>query len=207
MVITPIAHGLTLAAPAPGYVRSPGLHMSQLYGSLFAGLEPERFGGKEGPDPLRLELGLALEEGLEQSLKDRFKAQRPGEFTTEEGIIFTPDGLMFRDEGMRLVEIKLTWMSSADMPRTTASSFPSKFDKWVCQMQCYCVKLDTPLARLVAYFVNGPGSFTKKLGPELLAWDITFTARELKTAWTMVTNNAKHVGLLDSRGRPIPSAT
>ena len=69
MKIVPIEHGLTLAAPAEGYVRSPGLHMSQLYGSLFEGLEPERFGSKDGgPDPLKLELGLALEEGLEEAL-------------------------------------------------------------------------------------------------------------------------------------------
>ena len=176
--------------------------MSQLYGSLFEGLEPERFGGGGAPDPLKLEAGLALEEGLEQSLKNRFKASRPGEFVTEEGIIYTPDGLIYEDDG-RLVEIKLTWMSSADMPRVEATSFPPKFDKWLCQIKCYLHALELWQAMLVGFFVNGPASFTKKLGPELLAWNIDFTARELRDNWAMVTNNAKHVGLLDAHGRPI----
>ncbi len=195
MKITPIEHGLTLAAPAPGYERTPGLHMSQLYGSLFEGLEPERYTGGTALNPLYLELGLALEEGLDQSLKDRFKANRPGEFTTAEGIIYTPDFLIFNG-GLRLGEIKLTWMSSGDVPREQATSFPPKFAKYVCQMKCYCHHLETNQARLIVCFVNGPGSFTKKLGPEMLAWDIAFTARELQDNWKMVTNNARHVGLL-----------
>jgi hypothetical protein len=170
--------------------------MSDLYGSLFEGLEPERYRSKsEGFDPLFLEAGMALEEGLDQSLKDRFKAHRPGEFVTEQGIIFTPDFLVFNG-AHRVGEIKLTWMASSDVPREPASAFPSKFDKYICQMKCYCHALETPYARLITFFVNGPGSWAKKFGPEMLAWDITFTARELHDNWTMVTNNAKHVGIL-----------
>lgn len=131
MIVTPIQHGITLAQNTPGYVRSPGLHMSTLYNSLFAGLEPKRFGGTDGPDPLKLELGMALEEGLETSLKTRWNAQRPGEFVTAGGIIYSPDFLVF-NRSTRLGEIKLTWMSSGDVPRCDATTFPPKFDKWLC---------------------------------------------------------------------------
>ena len=195
MIVTPIAHGITLAQSAPGYVRTPGLHMSTLYNSLFAALEPERYGGTDGPDLLRMEMGLAVEEGMDRCLRDRWRANRPGEFTTSEGIIYTPDFLIFADQ-TRLGEIKLTYLSSGEVPRETASRFPPKFDKHICQMQCYCRSLETPYARLVVLFVNGPGSFSKKLGPELLAWDIEFSPRELEDNWTMVTNHARHVGLL-----------
>ena len=76
MLVTPIEHGIELNRPAPGYVRTPGLHASQIYGDLYSALEPKRYGGTDGPDPLRMELGLALEEGLEASLRARWGFER-----------------------------------------------------------------------------------------------------------------------------------
>ena len=192
MIVTPIDHGIELAKNAPGYVRSPGLHVSQIYNDLYTSLEPKRYGGTDGPNLLRMELGLALEEGLEEPLKRRWGATRPGEQITKDGIIYTPDFLAYRDV-TRLGEIKLTWMSSKGVPREKANGFPPKFDKYMTQMMFYCHELETPHATLLSYFVNGAGNYS---GPELLGWDITFTARELHDCQQMLRNHARHKGWL-----------
>lgn len=106
--------------------------MSDLYNDLYADLEPKRF-SKSGPMPVeKLEFGMAFEEMLEDSLRKRLVGERPGEFTTEEGIIYSPDLLIFNG-ATRLGEIKLTWMSCREMPKErTDAGLPSKFAKWDC---------------------------------------------------------------------------
>ena len=42
MRLDQLEHGLILNTPTEGYVRTPGLHMSDLYGSLYKGLNPKR---------------------------------------------------------------------------------------------------------------------------------------------------------------------
>ena len=192
MIITPVKHGLEdIVGVSTGY-RSSGLHMSTIYNDLFQDLEPKRFVRGTAPDPLRLEAGLAFEDMLEEGLKKRLAGERPGEFTTAEGIIFTPDLLIFNGT-TRLGEIKLTWMSSKEVPRDAARGFPPKFDKWLCQMKAYSYHLELDHARLLAFFVNGN---YRPPRPELLAWDITFTARELKENWQMLLLHAKHKRML-----------
>lgn len=186
MIITPVKHGLEEILGKSWTPRTPGLHMSEIYNDLFQRIEPKRYKKGGPPDPLRLEAGLALEEMLEEGLKRRLVGERPGEFTTEEGIIFTPDLLIFNGS-TRLGEIKLTWMWSKDVPREPGNAFPPKFDKYLCQIKSYCHKLETNEARLIAFFVNGKGDSV----PELLAWDITFTARELHENWAMLMNHAR----------------
>jgi hypothetical protein len=190
MKITPVPHGLNLAlSTAP---RTAGLHMSDLYNSLYQELEPKRYVKGSAPDKLRMEAGLALEEVLEEGLKRRL-GERPGEFVTkDEGIIFTPD-LIIYETVTRLGEIKLTWMSSRDVPRVSATAFHPKFAKYLTQMKCYGHHLELPQQRLLAFFVNGD---YRPPRPELLAWDIEFTAREMRDEWTMVKNHGKHAGLI-----------
>lgn len=175
--------------------RSPGLHMSSIYDDLYQDLEPKRYIKGSKPDVLRMEAGLAFEDLLEEGIKRRLCADRPGEFTTEEGIIFTPDLIIFdgASAGGRLGEIKLTWMSSKEVPRETANGFPPKFDKYFTQMKAYCYHLELGTARLLAFFVNGDYRPPK---PELLAWDIEFTSRELEENWRMLVNHARHKRML-----------
>ena len=189
MKIIPIPHDLDLAVST--LPRSPGLHMSEIYNDLYQDLEPKRYQRGTAPDPLRLEAGLALESILEEGLKRRL-AQRPGEFRTPEGIIFSPD-LLISNDHLRLGEIKLTWMSSRDVPHEQANSFPPKFDKWFTQVKSYCHALETPWARLYAFFVNGD---YKPPSPELLAWDIEFSKRELGENMSALLNHARHKRLL-----------
>lgn len=190
MHITPIAPDLDLGASS--LVRSPGLHVSTLYNDLYQDLEPGRYGWGAPLDMRRIELGFSLEEMLEEGLKRRM-ASRPGEFRTKEGIAFSPDLLIFNG-GVRLGEIKLSWKSSREVPRVAGTRhFPPKFDKWFTQMQAYCHHLETPLARLYGFFVNGDYS---TMTPEFLAWDIEFTPDELRTTWTQLLNYGRSRKLL-----------
>jgi hypothetical protein len=157
-------------------------------------------------------LGLAWENMLEDGIKERLRqgqgADRPGEFVTEEGIVFSPDLLLFNGV-TRLGEIKLTWVSSKEMPRTVGDHFPSHptVDKWLCQMMAYAYHLDTPYARLYAFHVNGEYAWMRKGGnkdtpggPQLFAYDIEFSKRELHDNWQMLLGHAKSSGLLKQYG-------
>lgn len=196
MRITPIDHGLDLTAPAPGYVRTPGLHMSEIFGEIYKQIDPKRY-GRESTEAQRaayMAPGLALEEALESMLRDKLTRDsgRPGEFVSPEGIIYSPDLIIFNDTH-RVGEIKLTWMSCKEVPRVEARSFPPQFDKYFTQMKSYSYCLDTPYARLYAFFVNGD---YKARQPEFLAWDVEFSKRELEDNWRMIINAARSMGRL-----------
>jgi len=185
MRITPVEeHGIDLLSS--DLVRSPGLHMSELYGSLYKELEPKRYGGDTPPDPMLLAMGTAWEAHLEYLLK---KSQpnangetfsRPPEFMDDNGIAFSPDLLI--DNGVRRIgEIKLTWQSSRepiDAP---------KFSKWWTQLMAYCHGLETPYGRLYATFVNG--NYGEHRWPQLKIWDVTFSSRELHDNYRMLVNH------------------
>lgn len=194
MRIVPIDHGLQDLIGKSVGPRSEGLHMSDIYGSLFKELEPKRY-DQGGPLPLlRFEAGLALENILEQGLRQRL-VERPGEFTTKEGIIFSPDLILFNGT-TRVGEMKLSWLSSREAPRLACNGFPPKWDKWVVQMMAYCFNLDTPDARLIGFFINGDYDHKRGLSPELLAWDVQFTPRELKENWDMLLSHARQKRML-----------
>lgn len=145
------------------------------------------------PDPARLEAGLVFERVLEDGLKQKVGdlVDRAGEFRTAEGIYFTPD-LLIDEPITRIGEVKLTWMSSRDVPRESARAFPPKFDKYFTQIKGYCHGLGIPHARLYSLFVNGD---YRGYTPEMLAWDIEFSARELQENWTMLMHYARKRGM------------
>lgn len=203
MIITPVPHGLEgIVGVSTGH-RSPGLHMSDLYGSLYADLYPKRYTKGAVPNPLYLEAGLAFEEMLEEKFKRRLGphlGERPDEqFTSAElggvaGIAYSPDLLIFDDQkGLILGEIKLSWQSSREVPRTAGETFPPKFDRYFTQIMAYCFHLQTIYARLFVFFVNG---YYQPPTPEFLAWDLTFTQRELDECWAMLRNHGRSKGLI-----------
>ena len=197
MIVTPCAHGLEdiIGQNEPGYIRTPGLHMSTIYNDYYQYQDPKRYDKTKPMDVLRLEAGLSWERLLEEAIKDRIGAMgcgRPGELIGPEGIIYSPDLIIFNGS-IRLGEIKLTWMSSREVPREKDYGFPPKFEKYLTQMKCYCYCLETPYARLIAFFVNGD---YRPPTPELLAWDITFSPRELKEEWATMMNWARHRKML-----------
>lgn len=72
-----------------------------------------------------------------------------------------------------------------------------------CQMMAYCEELETAHARLIGCFVNGDYAHMRRGArkgqpptPQLLAWDIEFTARELQNNKRMLMNYARSKGWL-----------
>lgn len=204
MRIKEIAHGLDLGKPADDYVRTPGLHASDLYGSFFKTYDPKRYDkvdvrGEPVPmDMTKIEFGLSFEQELEEVLVEMMKGtrermarrllgERPGEFTSPEGVIFSPDYLFDDDGELILGEFKLTWYSMTGAP------IDPKFAKWACQVKLYCHWLQITKARLYVFFVNGD---YKPPTPALKAWELTFTKRELQDEFDMVARHARKKGLL-----------
>lgn len=191
--IVPCKHGLEhLVGVSPGGRTVGKLHISDLYNRYHEGLSnAKKYKGET--NPLYYEAGLAWELMLERGLKERMAVSRPGELTTPEGIVYSPDLILFEDDHTILGEIKLTWMSCKEMPKSPADSLPSKFDKYLTQMLAYAHNLETPYARLIAFFVNG--DYIDRV-PQLLAWDFTFTKREMEENWRRLLNVAKAEGML-----------
>lgn len=197
MKVTPVPHDLDLLAS--DLVRSPGLHASTIYGDYFKEADPKRYGRGGGPDPVRMALGTAWEKHLEYLIeKAGFPIERPGEFTSPGGWALSPDLVIFNGH-TAIGEIKLTWMTSGDAPRKAGDSFSPKYNKYILQMQDGCNAIETSHARLYVYYVNGRGSSFRRgsvveQGPELLTFDIEFSARELKEAFDLMVNHKRHKG-------------
>lgn len=212
MKIAPFDHQLRLNVPTAGYVRTPGLHMSDIYGSLYAELDPKRFDKPGPPDEVAMAYGTGFENDLEEAIarqeSTRLCGERPGEYAatadakvvpvgTPKSIIFSPDFFLYNGV-TRLGEFKSTRMTIAKGIRDR------KFDKWMCQMMAYAYPLQMLHARLYALFINGHGKWEDTpvpdfgvlpSGPLLLAWDIEFTVRELETNWQMLIRHARKKGM------------
>ena len=187
MKITTVAHGLNLLWEQ-SQTRSPGLHCSDIYNSLYQELEPTRYVVGSPPNATKMAMGLAWETYLESLLITQgIEAKRPGEFTAKEGYVFTPDLLI--DNGHSCIgEIKLTWMSSHE-----DISSP-KFAKWMTQVKDYCYNLKIPRARFYPLYVNG--NYRERRDPELLPVDVEFSAKELQETHLMLMNHARHRRML-----------
>lgn len=221
MTIEPIEHGLILNQPAEGYVRSPGLHMSDIYGALYKGINPKRYDKPGPPDALAMEYGSAFEEELEESIARNYARRctgggdRPGEYAalrsgkivpvgTTHSVIFSPDHFFYNGV-TRLGEFKSTRMTIA------SGLSDEKFDKWRTQIKSYAKPLKMLHARLIALFINGHGKWQDfeipgvpnfkrpdrlwPSGPLMLAWDMTFTQKELDDEWEMLMRFAVKKGM------------
>ena len=173
--------------------------MSQLYGDLNAEMEPGRFNSGGKPPPMLTEPGVMFEQWFEQQLVQRWGptiGERPEEQLTAEGIAYSPDLFIYDDvKGLVLGEIKFTWKSSRELPKTPTNSLPEKYGYYLRQMKCYCYHLQIRYARLFVFCCMGDWD-RSKLDPQLRAFDIEFTQRELDECWAAVRNNAIHKGLL-----------
>lgn len=188
MKITPVPHGLDDIIGQSAGPRSPGLHISDLYNSLYQDLEPKRYANTGGPNTLKMAMGLAWEAHLEKCfLRAGLSIERPDECMTEEGIAFSPDLIIFNGH-IRQGEIKLSYMSEAD------SLDDPKFAKWLTQAKAYCHHLGTNLTTFYVLFVNG--NYRDRRDPSFRAYEIEWTAQELKDNWQMLLNHGRHKGLI-----------
>lgn len=189
MKITSVPHGVEIIGPSEG--RSPGLHVSELYGSFYQDADPKRYrSGGEMPFT-KMAMGLAWETYLEKRLlASGINAIRPDEQMVQLAtgpMAFSPDLFLVNghDSGG---EIKLTFMSESD------ALLEPKFLKWHTQMMCYGHLLEINRWRMYALFVNG--DYKKQREPVLRAYDIEYSAREMREEWETMVTHAKHKGLL-----------
>ncbi len=208
-------HGLELARPSEGYVRTPGLHMSDLYNNLYKAIDPKRYDKRDAHgnplplDEMACEMGTAFEEVIEPIIRRRvINSERPGEYVTQHaadcrhrgapvrvgdvpcacgaGVIYSPDHFLFNGV-FRLGEFKCTKMSIRKGIRDR------RFDKWFTQMRVYCYHLKTQYARLIACFING--DYTD-MSYQVIPWDITFTEREMHEEWQALLRRGRKDGLI-----------
>jgi hypothetical protein len=219
MLCKQVPHGLVLARNAPDFMRSPGLHMSDIYNSLYKDIDPKRY-DKRDEDGNPEELNLAKLEagmGFEMRLEPLLDGERPGEFFTQHakdcslhgrpvrdgallchcgaGVAYSPDWLFYEDTETVLGEFKFSWYSMRDFPDDP------KFDKWVCQVKAYLYHLRLLKARVYPYWVNGsyPRSKDGFVPPSPSFehyYEMTFGVQELYTNWVGLLRHAWKKGLI-----------
>lgn len=209
MILTPVELDFKdLSIGESGSVRAEGLHASTIYGDLYQDLEPDRYRRGSLPPPLLLETGLLFETLFEEGLARRFASgkgeqiERPGEFTFHgsfEGhpvhIHYNPDLFIFNGVGLRVGEIKATWLSSriphewlvspeSRLEHTEdiqAAMLNPKLDKYYCQIKMYSHMLGVRYGRLYVWFIAG--DYTRPFSSQLISIDIEFTQDELDMNW------------------------
>ncbi len=217
MILTPLALDIeALKLGDSGGVRAPGVHASDIYGDYYRSLDPERYDSGKPAPPLLFETGLIFETMLEEGLLRRCAASgdhivRPGEFTFNDvydehaiEIHYNPDLFIYEGEqGLRVGEIKATWLSSK-VPHKWVDSFEAqekhredlilammnpKFAKYQTQIQFYCYMLKTRLARL--YVCCIAGDYTRPYRTQLLPpVDIEYEQDELDRTYRILMDHA-----------------
>jgi hypothetical protein len=182
MIVVPRPSTVADLGLDPGPPRSTDrIHVSALIKAIMRTLEPDRFSGAiEGADWIRIEIGYALENAIEEAfVRRRIQMVRPGELECE-GIVGSPDGLSIEDGEPIIEEIKCTWMSSRGCPED------KKFWHWLVQIKAYCFMAEALRARLHVFFVNG--DYRDHREPQFLSWDLTFHQGELAENWMVLVN-------------------
>ena len=168
--------------------RGEGLHASDIYGSLYEHLEPNRFKRDGAPPDLKMAIGLAWEQYLEKVLiLNGVLAARPGELRSPEGILYSPDLLIVNGED-RIGEIKATFMSAAG-----GVAHPKR-DKWFTQVKLYCWWTEIPRARFYALYLCG--DYRKNRDPILEVSNVDFTYKELRDNHKLCMNHARSEKLI-----------
>lgn len=178
MTITPTTLPLNLLQGAEGYVRSPGLHVSDLYNAYYQKVDPKRYSHDGPPNTVKMAMGLAWEAYLESLLQRQgFQAERPGEFTIHVGdvpIAFSPD-LYISNCRDRIGEIKLTYMSwSEDLGEP-------KFAKWKTQVMVYGHHLQVYAVTFFVLFVAG--DYKQNRDPIFQTYHMEFSPQEAQDEW------------------------
>jgi hypothetical protein len=183
------AESFARSLPAPE--RTPGLHLSDIYGDIMRTLQPDRFKGAMTEESWRMiVVGTVWERALERALAEmsvesgKESLERPGEFE-KDGIICSPDAIDI-DEWI-LHEFKCTWMSTKHEPQDP------KLMHWMLQIKGYCHVIGTTQAVIHAFYVMGD---YRGSGPAIRRYEFDFTKRELKENWSAMVNHARSRGWL-----------
>jgi hypothetical protein len=185
VIVTPIpptAIDLVLGNPP----RPKGLHLSSIIKDLLVSIDPDRYG-----QPLhesKVLTGLAFERVLEQGFgavaADSFRPDP----VQKDGIWCSPDHM--GTDPWRVKEFKLTWYSAAKECPGDDVYWP-----WLVQVKAYDYAMETNLAELWVFHVNG--DYKPPRPPERpLVLGLEFTTLELQENWAMLVGHAKAKGWL-----------
>lgn len=162
---------------------NPSDHISHVIRSICVRLG--KFEADDGPiteeRQTRFELGSSFEDAVAAALAERYSRSEPDRFARvgeleRDGLIGTPDLLDVMD--WAIIEIKLTWMSSAHDVES-----PKFWHYWV-QLMAYCYMADSRVGRLHVCHVNG--DYRGVRGPVYHIWEQRFTPQQLRDNWRML---------------------
>ena len=175
--------GPLIISPEQSSPRSPGLHVSEVIHHIVTtmGIRDEWADGDQLNEYAQIgrvwEVLIARELAAAQFSEGYI---RPGAIECD-GLIGSPDDVYLDAKDPCICEYKVTWRSSAHDLRT-------KFRPWFWQVGSYCHMLGLFKAKLYALFVCGNW---KPPVPCRKAWEINFSASELREIWTMMLRNAE----------------
>lgn len=193
MKVVPDTRAIDLLAS--DLVRSPGLHASTVFGSLFEELDPKRYKYNAPPNPVSLAMGTAWEQHLEYLLvKNGIDAVRPGEFVSPEGIAYSPD-LILSNGVIRCGEIKWTSKFGRGLPDKPANNLPPSYDKYLCQLKLYIYWLRLEFGCEVQGWL-ALALMYQPWNPQFRAFNIDFVDRELQDNADMCLNYARSEGMI-----------
>ena len=131
-------------------------------------------------------MGWAFERVIEAALREVWGVYFSGSDRYEktgslllEGLTGTPDWLDQKE--WAVVEFKATWRSSR-------RDLETDFGAWIWQIKAYCKLLATRSAQLYVFYVNGD---YRESGPQLKAYSLSFSEREIEENWAMLKNHAR----------------
>ena len=174
--------------------RSLGIHLSDIYSDIATSSGIDSFVKGEGGPNIRMEMGFIWERTLEAEFKKRAMQPdpngpvivRPGELVVE-GIPMSPDGVCM--DPLRLMEYKLTWMSSNRDPQDNW--------RWQTQIKCYLYGVGKAFDQFVTrcdmhvLYVNGD---YRHSGPEYWCFEMDFSPQEICETWKMVVKHGQNRG-------------
>lgn len=182
-----------------GPERSPGLHVSDIYGSIMKEVfdEPDY-----DENDLWAEGGFIWEELLSIAFREYCRRNpeltknriifRPGEVELD-GVVMSPDGIDITQEGLLLEEYKFSWKS--------ARNNPADVWKWQAQIKAYLKALDLTKCRMRIFYCNGFYDYKKEYSdhpfkPKYRVCTIEYQQYELDENWAMLKKHAQAKGWL-----------
>ena len=166
------------------HARSAGVHLSQVIRDLETTLYPDRFKNAAGWDlNAAAQAGVFFEVALEQAYAGMF-GMDVGEVMLD-GIVGTPDGISFDEDGAYVDEYKLTWRSS--------NKTPLDIFHYRMQGMGYCKMLGLDRVQYRVLYLNGD---YRGSGPIYRVYMIQWDQWEIDENWDAIVCHAKYRGWL-----------
>jgi len=159
--------------------RSPGLHLSDVIHNMDVTLLKTQETAIDEGTLFQFEKGYLWETALSRAFGEKV-AQRIGELTLD-GIIMSPDGVSYEEDGTFILEEYKCTALSADRS-------PSAMWKWLMQVKGYCKAIGTTkcIFRILHHV-----DITRNPDKCYAVWEMVFTQNEIDENWEAILNHAK----------------